>query len=220
MSPDFDELVGTDLAPDERERLERVHDLLVAAGPPPDADAQARVVVLPRRRRGALLAIAAALAVTVFALGGALVRGGDDEFVISMAGTAAAPAASASLRVFELDDAGNWPMEVAVEGLQPASSGRAFELWLTRDGELEGLCGSFLTNRLRSRGRPDERAVPLRRVRRLGRRRGRIDHAAPHDLRRRPAGALSSGAWASTRTSCDTCSRTARRRATARAPAR
>ncbi len=103
--------------------------------------------MLPRRRRGALLAIAAAFAVTVVALGGALVRGGgDDAFVISMTGTAAAPTASASLRVLELDDAGNWPMEVAVEGLQPAPSGGPFELWLTRDGELEGLCGSFLTN--------------------------------------------------------------------------
>ena len=37
MTPDFDELVGTDLDPAERERLERVHELLVAAGPPPDA---------------------------------------------------------------------------------------------------------------------------------------------------------------------------------------
>ena len=36
MSPDFDDLVGTDLDPAERARLERVHDLLMAAGPPPD----------------------------------------------------------------------------------------------------------------------------------------------------------------------------------------
>jgi hypothetical protein len=146
MSPDFDELVGTDLEPGERERLERVHDLLVAAGPPPEAEHRARVVALPRRRRGALLAIAAAFAVTVLALGGALAQGGDDPFVISMSGTTAAPAASASLHVFELDDAGNWPMKVAVEGLAPPASGRPFELWLTRDGKLEGLCGSFVTN--------------------------------------------------------------------------
>ena len=36
MTPDFDELVGTDLEPGERARLERVHELLIAAGPPPD----------------------------------------------------------------------------------------------------------------------------------------------------------------------------------------
>ena len=38
MSPrsDFDELVGGDLTPAERERLRGVHDLLVQAGPPPE----------------------------------------------------------------------------------------------------------------------------------------------------------------------------------------
>jgi len=30
--PNFDDLVGTDLEPAERERLRRAHDLLVAAG--------------------------------------------------------------------------------------------------------------------------------------------------------------------------------------------
>ena len=35
--PDFDELVGGDDLPGpERERLQRVHELLVAAGPPPE----------------------------------------------------------------------------------------------------------------------------------------------------------------------------------------
>jgi hypothetical protein len=146
MSPIFDDLVGDDLEPGERERLERVHDLLVAAGPPPDAQPAARVVALPRRRSGALIAIAAAFAVTVIAFGGAVMRNGSDTFVISMTGTTAAPAASASLHVFELDDAGNWPMRVTVAGLQGPANGRPFELWLTRGGKLEGLCGSFHTD--------------------------------------------------------------------------
>ena len=34
--PNFDELVGAELPPSERERLRLVHDLLVAAGPPPE----------------------------------------------------------------------------------------------------------------------------------------------------------------------------------------
>ena len=34
--PDFQDLVGDDLSPDERERLERVHDMLISAGPPPE----------------------------------------------------------------------------------------------------------------------------------------------------------------------------------------
>jgi hypothetical protein len=147
--PDFDDLVGTDLDPSERERLERVHELLVAAGPPPDfvPDVSAEVVELrPKRRRAALVAIAAALAVALFALGAAAVRDGSDTFVVSMKGTTAAPAASASIHVLELDSAGNWPMKVSVEGLKPGGSGRPFELWLTRNGKREGLCGSFLTN--------------------------------------------------------------------------
>jgi hypothetical protein len=153
MSPDFEELVGSDLDPRERARLERVHDLLVAAGPPPDyapvLAPAAEVVVLRPRRRAALVAIAAALAVALFALGAALAHDptGSTAFgPISMEGTAAAQAASASIEVLDRDPAGNWPMTFAVEGLAPAASGRPFELWLTREGKLSALCGSFRTD--------------------------------------------------------------------------
>lgn len=144
--PDFDELVGTDLEPEERARLERVHELLIAAGPPPEP-VPAPVQLGPRRRRGAVLALAAALAVTAFALGAALTdsSGREVDFTETMTGTAAAAEATASLVVFDLDDAGNWPMELEVSGLPPAASGRPYELWLTRDGELAALCGGFLT---------------------------------------------------------------------------
>jgi hypothetical protein len=145
MTPDFDELVGTDLEPAERERLERVHGLLVAAGPPPDLVEPKVVQLAPRRRRGVLLALAAALAAAAFALGAAL-TGPDVEFTETMTGTAAASDARASLAVFELDDAGNWPMELTVSGLPPTGSGRPFELWLTRGGEPAALCGVFLTS--------------------------------------------------------------------------
>jgi hypothetical protein len=147
MSPDFDELVGVDLEPGERARLERVHELLVAAGPPPDRATEQPAELRPRKRRVALLAIAAAFAVFALALGGALVDdgGGGGVEVVSMRGTSAAADASATLKVFAIDDAGNWPMELTVDGLVPAASGRTFELWLTRDGAREALCGSFLT---------------------------------------------------------------------------
>ncbi len=147
--PDFDELVGGDLGPAERERLLRVHELLVEAGPPPELSSPAPVVLHPRRRRGALLAIAAALAVAVFALGVAIGDRSDErgvDFVVAMSGTAAAADARASLIVFDVDKAGNWPMEFTVEGLGPALSGRPYELWLTKDGKLEALCGGFLTD--------------------------------------------------------------------------
>jgi len=122
MRPDFDELVGSDLEPSERARLERVHELLVAAGPPPDP---------------------------LDAAPSALVDGSPGrslDFTETMVGTAAAGDATASLAIYGLDDAGNWPMELTVAGLPPAPSGRPFELWLTRGGELAALCGSFLTS--------------------------------------------------------------------------
>ena len=153
MSPDFDDLVGTDLDPAERARLERVHDLLMAAGPPPDFAPEvvpvADVIELPsaRRRTGALIAIAAALAVALFAFGGAVVNGSTSTpGVVAMQGTAAAPNAAASIRVLAIDEAGNWPMRFTVSGLAPAPSGRPFELWLTRDGKPAALCGSFATD--------------------------------------------------------------------------
>jgi hypothetical protein len=147
--PDLDELVGADLEPRERARLERVHELLVAAGPPPEPLEPPVQLRRPTRRRGALLALAAALAVSAFALGAALVEGGGGrnlDFTETMSGTAAAAEATASLAIFDLDDAGNWPMELTVDGLPPAASGRPYELWLTRGGELAALCGGFFTN--------------------------------------------------------------------------
>ena len=149
MSPDFEELVGTDLDPAERARLERVHDLLVAAGPPPDyvpvPVPAANVIEQRPRRRAAIVAIAASLAVALFAFGAALTNDSTPG-TIAMEGTAAAQSATASLEVLDRDAAGNWPMTFAVEDLAPATSGRPFELWLTRDGKLGALCGSFRTD--------------------------------------------------------------------------
>jgi hypothetical protein len=148
VTPDFDDLVGAELEPAERVRLERVHDLLVAAGPPPEPRAPTVVHLPSRRRRGALLAIAAALAVAAFALGAALGSNGRSvDFTETMRGTPVAASATASLKVFAIDDAGNWPMELEVDGLPPAAPNiRPFELWLVRKGELAALCGTFRTD--------------------------------------------------------------------------
>ena len=85
---------------------------------------------------------------TIFGMLGAVVGNAWDEpgtfRTITMTGTAEAEGASASLELFDLDDAGNWPMEIRVSGLAPAPTGRPFELWLTRGGEPAALCGSFL----------------------------------------------------------------------------
>src|SRR5205823_11252602 len=76
--PDFDELVDNDLTEEERERLEGVHELLVAAGPLPElppylehlsAPEPAEVVPFFNRRRSAVAGIAAA-AIAAAAFGG------------------------------------------------------------------------------------------------------------------------------------------------------
>ena len=156
--PDFEAIVGSDLGPGERDRLQRVHEALVAAGPPPEAAAIASapstaepepirfLPAAPRRRRGALVALAAAFAVLVFAVGAVVGSAWDDPGTFAtetMTGTPAAEGATASLEIFDLDAAGNWPMEIRVSGLTPSEGGRPFELWLTRGGEPAALCGSF-----------------------------------------------------------------------------
>jgi Anti-sigma-K factor rskA len=145
--PDFDALVGEDVDAAERERLRQVHDLLVEAGPPPELPARSPVLPLARRRRrGALLAVAAALAVAAFAVGVAVgdgSRGRATDFVVSMTG---AGGASARIDVFEKDDAGNWPMNIEVEGLPPAGEDRRYEVWLTRGGTPVAFCGAFVTS--------------------------------------------------------------------------
>ena len=104
-APDFDELVG-DVADDERARLERVHALLVQAGPPPELSPELAAgpdVMMtyratrerPRKRRTMLL-LAAAIAIAAVFFGGYAAgnrSGGDEAFnggqVIKLRPTAA-----------------------------------------------------------------------------------------------------------------------------------
>lgn len=155
--PELDELIGgEELAPDERARLLAVHDLLLAAGPPPELPTALRAAppaqranafpLFPKRRQAALVALAAALALASF--GGGYLAGGkttglQTARVVQMFGTQAAPAARASIELFEADASGNWPMLVTLRGLRPLAAGAAYELWLTKDGKPEALCGSF-----------------------------------------------------------------------------
>ena len=151
--PDFEELVGSDLEPAERDRLQRIHDLLVAVGPPPELSSglgeppAAHGRSGRTRGRATILALAAALGVIVFAVGffaGDRSGGPDTDFVVAMSGTGAGAGSNAVLEIFDIDEAGNWPMELRVTGLEPAPSGRTYELWLTRGRSLTALCGSFL----------------------------------------------------------------------------
>jgi hypothetical protein len=155
--PEFDELVG-DIAPEERERLRRVHDLLVVAGPPPEIPPEieagptlAMTLGRPRRthrqmqRRVALLAAAIVVLALVF-LGGYIT--GNDSTVtgklIKLQGTAVAPKAEASLRLQDPDTAGNWPMQFAALGLPKLPPKGYYEVYLTRNGKIWAPCGTFV----------------------------------------------------------------------------
>jgi hypothetical protein len=145
VSPDFDELVGADVTPAERDRLKRAHEALLLAGPPP---ALPEGLARPRRHRryarAALLAAAALAVVAAFLGGWALGKasGDDPDFSLVMQGTPAAVAAHADLDVYPIDDAGNWPMKMNVSGL---ADGR-YELVLTRHGKPVASCGFFLVH--------------------------------------------------------------------------
>ena len=150
MSDRFDELVGEIDDPKERERLRRVHELLLSVEPPPERAAPARPELIPLRaesRRGRVAALlAAALAAAAFGAG-YLVGGRDDapERVIAMAGAGSERDARASIELLPQDEAGNWPMRVLVRGLEPSADRADFyELWLTEDGKQIASCGRFV----------------------------------------------------------------------------
>jgi Anti-sigma-K factor rskA, C-terminal len=150
--PKFDDLVGEDLAPEERARLERVHDLLVAAGPPPElppklvtAPESPKAEVIPLRRERWRTAIIAAAAALVISFGAGWLVGdrhasGHVEFTLEMSG---ATGAQATLDVLSVDAAGNWPMRMQVSGLPALPRGHTYALWLTKKGVLDSQCGTF-----------------------------------------------------------------------------
>jgi hypothetical protein len=148
--PAFDDLV--EAGDPERARLLATHDLLVAAGAPPElppslesapAEPKSTVIALPRRRYTAITAVAVA-AVVLFGVGYAI--GGRNSpaapvETIAMTGPAGA---TGSIALLAADEAGNWPMRFEVSGLPPLPRGETYTLWLTKDGELAESCGSFV----------------------------------------------------------------------------
>jgi len=159
MTPDFEELVGSDLEPEERARLRRAHDLLIAAGAPPELPpslaepgaVQAETTLFFNRRRNATIAVlAAALAAAAFGIGyltGQHGNGGSfaEKKTVVMHGTPTAPSgAIASIALGNRDDAGNWQMLVRVSNLKKLPRGAYYTLWLTRKGRAVASCGSFV----------------------------------------------------------------------------
>ena len=151
--PEFRDLLGDDLPAEDRARLERVHELLLAAGPPPElppslAEAPDRASRppsrLPRRRLGAAFALAAAIALVAF-VGGYVAGYERNNFdatrEVSMHGTSAAPGARGVIKLGDRDK-GNWPMVLTVRGLPRLPARGYYELFLRRDGHFLR-CGSF-----------------------------------------------------------------------------
>jgi hypothetical protein len=151
MTREFNDWVDVEgLTPAERERLERVHALLVAAGPPPELtaaieQAPAQVIQFPVwRRRPLVAALAAAVAVAGAAFGGGYVVGNDNggikaAQVMSLQGQ---PNELASLRIGTPDAVGNSPMILTVTGLPQLEHGY-YELYTWRNGKPSYACGGF-----------------------------------------------------------------------------
>jgi hypothetical protein len=158
---DVRELLGEDVEQAELERLRRVHDLLVAAGPPPELSPtlqSAPRVGAGRNWRGgfswfgrprlaAAIAFAFAVVAGAFGIGylaGHVSSGGGfkAEHTVFMHGTAGAPHALASIEVGQRDANGNLPMIVHVRGL-PNTPGGYYELYLTKNRRAVVTCGTF-----------------------------------------------------------------------------
>ena len=140
--PDLRELIGDE----GDERLARVHELLVAAGPPPREAPALRA--LPRRRRWTELALAATLVAAALAIG-VLIGGRADDFepahTVAMHGVGPAAAASAELAIAEPDESGNIAIEMRVDGLRRLPRGGWYELNLSKSRVIGASCGTFVT---------------------------------------------------------------------------
>jgi hypothetical protein len=161
--PDFDDLVGADVPPEERARLYRTHELLVQAGPPAELSPEMEAVPWPedslqplfgrrrrehRGRRPVLLAAALATAIFLgFVLGQATTSNtssiGTPKKTVELHGTALAQNALATLKLGKPDAAGNWPMVLHVSGLPKLERGGYYALYLTKGGKPLVSCGTI-----------------------------------------------------------------------------
>ena len=154
--PDFHELVGNDLEPAERERLERVHDMLIAAGPPPELPQElaepprpeSKLVDLARRRVRTGLLLAATIVLAAFAAGYLLgtrgERSSSESFTTAKTAVLGkSPDRLAVVRIGQIDENGNRTMIVNVDGLTRLKDGDYYTLFMTRNGKPVVTCGTF-----------------------------------------------------------------------------
>jgi hypothetical protein len=159
--PDFDDLVGQDVPEEERERLRRAHELLLAAEPPPELSPELDSVPWPEealtpmwrrrrpaaRRRPLLAAAVLATAVLVGFLLGQTTSSDSTSInavrTVKLRGTELDRDALATLELGKRDNQGNWPMVLQVSGLERLPEGGYYDLYLTRKGKPVAKCGVF-----------------------------------------------------------------------------
>jgi hypothetical protein len=155
MSPDFRDLVGDDLSPEERAELERV-DMLLRSVPAPPAEipgslthAVGRIGPHGRfwtpRRIAAVAAVAAVLAAVSFGIGRWTGLGAPEYArAVPLQPTENATGARGIIKMGSRDEeSGNWTLQLAVSGLPKLSGGDYYVLWLAKDGEYAATCGGF-----------------------------------------------------------------------------
>jgi hypothetical protein len=160
VTANFDQLVDlTGLGPEDHARLRRVHDLLVAAGPPAelpsalsappthlDSPGGAVVVPLPARRRaGVAILIAATVAAACFGGGYVLANQTHSSatHVFRVVQLQGLQNSEAALRVGSADGNGNWPIQLTVDGLKPLPSAERYYLMVWQGGRPVAMCGGF-----------------------------------------------------------------------------
>ena len=157
-TPDFRDLVGDDLTPEEELELARVDGLLRSVpGPATEVPGSlTRAVerigtttpIWTRRRFVAAVALAATLAALFFGVGRWVDRGGfEARASFQMTPGKSAPQASGKIELGPRNESsGNWKMRLTVDGLPHLAGNDYYILWLARDGEYAGACGTFNVN--------------------------------------------------------------------------
>ena len=156
-TPEFRDLVGDDLTPEEELELARVDSLLRSVpGPATEVPGSlTRAVeqigtatpIWTRRRFVAAVALAATLAALFFGAGRWLDQGFDARASFQMTPGKSAPQASGKIELGPRDEStGNWKMRLTVDGLPHLEGNDYYILWLARDGVYAGACGTFNVN--------------------------------------------------------------------------
>lgn len=158
--PDLRDLLPDGIEPDELARLDRIHELLVAAGPPAELPPRLTgvpavrgpgMVALASHRRKAVALVAAAAAIALFGIGyysGWSTKDAGFKAAfgpVAMRGGGPTSQAVAQIWIGPKDAALNWPSQMKVRGLPTLPPGGYYALYLTdaKTGERLLLCSAF-----------------------------------------------------------------------------